>query len=155
VELRYRGLSSFGMPVTSPPGIFTLPDGSGVIRHVLDNNLVTPENPAAPGEEIVVYATGLGPVQPTVPTGSAATTPATVKGFCRTPPTVNLGDVLYAGLTVGFPGLYQMNVRLSPSAPSGTQQLYIAWTDCEQTTSPGFPVKYVQSKSNSVALPVQ
>jgi uncharacterized protein (TIGR03437 family) len=155
VELRYQGVSSFGMPVTTPPGIFTLPDGSGAIQHASDYNLVNPQSPAAPGEVIIVYATGLGPVRPAVSTGSAATTAAPINGYCYTPPTVNVGDVLYAGLAPGFPGLYQMNVRLSPDIPSGNAKLYITWTDCEQTNSQARPIIYVPSKSNSIELPVQ
>jgi uncharacterized protein (TIGR03437 family) len=155
VELRYQGVSSFGLPVTTPPGIFTLPDGSGAIQHSSNYNLVTPQSPAAPGEAIVVYVTGLGPVRPAVSTGSPATMPAPIIGYCHTPPTVNVGDVLYAGLTPGFVGLYQMNVRLSSSIPSGNVQMYITWTDCEHTTSMVRPIIYVESKSNSVVLPVQ
>jgi len=154
VELRYQGISSFGMPVTTPPGIFTLPGGSGAIQHA-DYSLVTPQTPAAPGEVIILYATGLGPVRPAVPTGSAATTPAAITGYCYTPPTVNVGDVLYAGLAPGFAGLYQMNVRLSPNIPSGNMQMYVTWTDCEHTTSNLVPIIYVQSKSNSIELPVK
>ncbi|MBI2688703.1 MAG: SBBP repeat-containing protein [Acidobacteria bacterium] len=154
VELRYQGVSSFGMPVAAPPGIFAQPDGSGAIQHASDYNLVTPQNPAAPGEVIIVYVTGLGLVRPAVSTGSAATTPAPIVGYCYMLPTVNVGAVLYAGLTPGFPGLYQMNVRLSSNIPSGNAQVYITWTNCEQPNIRS-PFLYVTSRSNSVVLPVR
>lgn len=154
VELRYRGASSFGLPVTAPPGIFTLPDGSGAVQHSSDYSLVTPQNPVVPGEVIIVYVTGLGPVKPPVATGSPATGPAPISGYCYTPPTINVGDVLYAGLTVGIPGLYQMNVRVAPNAASGTTQMYITWTDCEQIPWSDHPVVHIPSQSNSVSLPI-
>ena len=157
VELRYEGSSSFGLPATAGPGIFTLPDGSGAVQHASDYSLslVTPQNPAVPGEVIIVYATGLGPVKAMVASGSAATGPAPITGYCSTPPTVNVGDVLYAGLTPGIPGLYQMNVRMGSSAAAGVEEMYVTWTDCESVFSRLDPVQYVLSKSNSVALPVR
>lgn len=155
VELRFQGTSSFGLPMTVAPGIFTLPDGSGAIQHALDYRLVTAQNPASPGETIIVYLTGLGSVRPPVATGTAATAPTPIFGYCHTPPTVNVGDVLYAGLTPGFAGLYQMNVRLSSSLQSGPTPLYVTWTDCQQNHSNYQPVTYITSDSNSVLLPIK
>lgn len=152
VELRYQGLSSFGLPLTTAPGIFTLPDGSGAIQHATDYSLVTPQNPAEPGEVIIVYVTGLGPVRPAVDTGSAATGPSAIIGS-YTSPTVNVGDVLYAGLTPGAPGLYQMNVRLARDLPSGVTQMYITWPFF--AILPELKTEYLTAQSNSVALPVR
>jgi hypothetical protein len=63
---------------------------------------------------------------------------------------VSVGDILYAGVTPGFAGLYQLNVRVSPYLPSGSVDLYINWSDCWFGAP---PQNYYQS--NTVKLPVQ
>lgn len=78
----------------------------------------TPLN-AARGQVLVLYATGLGRVNPTVNTGEAAT------GEARTANrvTVNVGgrdvEPEYAGLAPGFVGLYQVNVRIPSDVAVG------------------------------------
>ncbi|HEY7334274.1 MAG TPA: SBBP repeat-containing protein [Bryobacteraceae bacterium] len=158
VEIRYRGSSVFGFPQRTPPGIFILGDGTPAIEHVSDYSLVTPANPAHPGETIVIYATGLGPVSPAVPSGMAPAGPAAL-GLCAngfgidgSSPPYSFGTILYAGLTPGFVGLYQFNVRLRPDLAPGTQHLLINTNNCD-----GFPLlgNAVPFQSNSVPLPVQ
>jgi uncharacterized protein (TIGR03437 family) len=156
VELQYNGLSSFALPPAVAPGIFTYGNGSGALQHALDFSPVTNTNPAKTGETIIVYATGLGAVKPPVATGAAATGPAS-STYCRFPPTVNVGDVLYSGSTPGFPGLYQMNVRLSAQLPSGNNSLKITWSDCWMGAGSPFwnPPPANDSVSNAVSLSVQ
>ncbi len=109
------------------PGIFTLDGTNGAIQHGADFALVTADNPAAQGEVIVIYATGLGDVQPRPATGQ----PASASPLSRTvmTPTVTVGgasaEVLYSGLTPGFAGLYQVNVRVPQSAPAGNVDVVI------------------------------
>lgn len=160
VEVRYRGLSTFVLPQAVAPGIFTLPDGSGAIQHASDYSLVTASNPAKPGEMIVIYATGLGPVNGTVADGAPAPGPAAVQQPCH-PLKVTIGgtpengggasaNILYAGLTPGYVGLYQLNVQVPLSTAAGPTSLYIYWPDCWYIGPPenaGF--------SNTVTLPVQ
>ena len=99
-----------------------------------DGSLVSAGNPAQPGETIVLYAEGLGKTGPLVPTGAAASSPASA-GNSNFPvavsyrvdmrpyigPTfVSTGQLLipaYAGLTPGFVGLYQINVAV-PAPPA-------------------------------------
>ena len=54
---------------TTPPGVFRVDATHGAIQHSADFTLVTSSHPAAKGEVVVVYATGLGAVNPTVPSG--------------------------------------------------------------------------------------
>jgi uncharacterized protein (TIGR03437 family) len=82
-----------------------------------------PTSPAAPGENLILYATGLGPVVSgqsagEVVQGSPATTaPVTVSmGNAQTP-------VQFAGL-IG-PGLYQINVAV-PALPSGDAPVVVS-----------------------------
>ncbi len=90
------------------PAVFavTKPDSSNV-----DTN-----NPAHVNDVLVIYAAGLGDVNPPVVAGFAAGASMTVN-----PVTVTFGDqqavVDYAGLAPGFAGLYQVNAHV----PSGVK----------------------------------
>ncbi|MBL8238346.1 MAG: hypothetical protein JNM66_13055 [Bryobacterales bacterium] len=156
LELRHKGLSSFAVADVASPAIFTLPGGLGAVQHASTYALVTPQHPARKGEVIVVYATGLGPVvSPPVPAGSPAPGPAPVLapacGTSRSAVVSSAGEVLYAGLTPSFPGLYQVNIRLSPNLPSGQSSLVIALLSCT-TGNRIFPLRF---DSNAVPLPVE
>lgn len=78
---------------------------------------------AAPGENLVLYATGLGAVVSAQPTGQLVQTPSVT----TTPVTVLIGNVKavvqYAGL-IGS-GLYQLNVVV-PDLPSGDAPIVIS-----------------------------
>ena len=97
------------------PGIFTVDQngsGAGAIHHE-DFSLVTSQNPAAPGEIVLILCTGLGPV--TNPPASGA--PASLDPLSETtttPLTVTMDGlaavVLFSGLTPDSVGLYEVNV---------------------------------------------
>jgi uncharacterized protein (TIGR03437 family) len=96
------------------PGLFTS-DSSGTgpaAATLADSSLLSSANPATRGNVVVLYATGLGSVAPSAITGAGATGPAA----CVNPVTVTVGGRTvipdYAGLTPGYPGLYQVNVRI-------------------------------------------
>jgi uncharacterized protein (TIGR03437 family) len=111
--------------------------GSGLARcpwevtHA-DGQLVSTDNPAVDGEELVAYATGLGATNPAARTGQAATQPAPAAGTFRLSfnfqadalPAApqqgsgNLSAPLFAGLVPGFAGLYQINFVV-PAVPAG------------------------------------
>ena len=105
------------------PGIFTVAQsgsGPGVITDAL-GTLIDTSNPAQRGQVVIVYSTGLGPTNPTVPTGEA--TPFGPLARVADGVTVTVGGVPaavdFAGLTPGFVGLYQVNVRIPDNAPLG------------------------------------
>ena len=113
------------------PGIFTLNQqgiGPGAILHAGDFQPVNDSAPAQPGEFILIFCTGLGSVQPEVPSGDVA---PTVEPLARTVtlPMVNIAgiaaDVTFSGLAPGFVGLYQVNVQVPAGVPSGTQEVEI------------------------------
>ncbi|MGH7754518.1 MAG: hypothetical protein ACREN5_17065, partial [Gemmatimonadales bacterium] len=80
-------------------------------------------NPAKAGDVLVIYCTGLGPVDPPVAAGTAAP----FDRLTRTvnPVTVTIGgrpaSVAFAGLTAGFAGLYQVNVTVPGNVAAGDQ----------------------------------
>ena len=119
------GTQTFTLAPASP-GIFTTNGGGfgdGVIVHG-DNSLVSAAKPASPGEQVVIYATGLGETSPSFPTGTAANR---INNTVQ-PVTVQIGGkdatVAYSGLTQGFVGLYQVNV-IVPSGLTGSQPVVI------------------------------
>jgi uncharacterized protein (TIGR03437 family) len=110
------------------PGIQKLSDAGGTIGLFSDQSqrIVNRTNPAVPGQELTVYAVGLGPTTPTVPTGEVLSAPVT------TLPTLWLGNrtlpVLFAGLGCGAfcePGTYMVRFPLPPDTPSGEQPAYL------------------------------
>jgi uncharacterized protein (TIGR03437 family) len=95
---------------------------------------ITEANPAVPGETIIVYATGLGLVQPQAAVDVLAT------GFKYAGPELNwpnapidaiaggkTANVLFAGMKQGSVGLYELKLQLNSDIPTNPQtQLTIA-----------------------------
>jgi uncharacterized protein (TIGR03437 family) len=86
--------------------------------------LASPASPASPGDVLVIYCSGLGPVGPAVKEGEAA---PLAEPLARTVQPVSVmigglpGTVLFAGLAPGFAGLYQINVAVSRGVEAGDQ----------------------------------
>jgi uncharacterized protein (TIGR03437 family) len=107
---------------SAAPGIFVYAGSTRAIAANQDGALNSPDNPESRGRVIVCYVTGLGAVDPPVPTGlsapldvlsrAAATVSATIGGA---PATVD-----FAGLAPTFVGLGQINVTVPNEAASGT-----------------------------------
>lgn len=120
--------------VDGAPGLFTQSGdgrGAGVVMHASDFRLVTPENPAAPGEILALYATGLGAVTPPVPSGEAAPlTPVPLLGtanfYFYVAVDSRLQRTLYAGLAPGLVGVYQVNFVFDPAPGPGAKILYVS-----------------------------
>jgi len=110
------------------PGIFVDFSGAnrGIVTH-LDGSLVTPQKPAAPSETVVVWGTGIGPVD--VPQQSGVGAPSQPLAWTRITPQITVAgsacNVLFSGLTPGFAGLYQMNIALPANLPGGDQPLVV------------------------------
>jgi uncharacterized protein (TIGR03437 family) len=105
---------------TTSPGLF-LYNGAALAVH-LNGDVISPVEPAAPGEIIVIYANGLGKTSPDAPPDQLATAAFSIYYASQLQVLLNgvpcpAGSVLYAGLTPGFAGLYQINLTLPPDAP--------------------------------------
>jgi uncharacterized protein (TIGR03437 family) len=94
-------------------------DGKSVLGAHANGSLVSKAAPAAPGETVTIYCTGLG-----------ATTPALVTGVVpsdsfplATLPQVTIGGasatVSFAGVVAGTGGVYQINVQVPSGAANG------------------------------------
>lgn len=117
------------------PGVFALnsnggsfPSGVGpsAVRHA-DFSVVTPDNPAKPGETMLLYVTGLGLVTPAIGDGVGAPTDGSLV-TANADVGVEIQDldgdfhkatVNFKGLAPGFTGLYQINFVVPDGVPSG------------------------------------
>lgn len=116
--------ATFSNSVSAPvnpfaPGVYAvLQGGSG--RPVVTE-------PARPGDVLVVYAAGLGPVTVPVPTGRLA--PTTVLSRTVETPVVTIdgqrAELLFSGLTPGTAGVYQINLRVPAEVRAGGAPLVI------------------------------
>ncbi len=148
VRVRRDALEAITVPETitiaaARPGIFTVNQqgtGQGAILD-LQGRLVDSTAPAAVGDVVQVFSTGLGATQPAVRSGQAA---PGVEPLARVvvPVEARVGGrtarVLFAGLAPGFVGLYQVNVEIPEGTPA----------------NPAVPLTLLQSgvSSNTVSL---
>jgi uncharacterized protein (TIGR03437 family) len=106
------------------PGIFTI-DGTQAAALHADFSLVSAAQPAAAGETVIVFCTGLGAVNPAVITGAAASSTvlsSTAAAYTATIAGLN-APVAFSGLAPGFVALGQVNLAVPSGAPSGLQDL--------------------------------
>jgi uncharacterized protein (TIGR03437 family) len=113
---------------TEDPGLFTY-DGGLAIAEAADYSLIGPDNPANPGEALVLYVTGLGPLDdPNLVDGYGA---PSSEPFARTvdPFQVVVDNencqVFFSGLAPGFVGLYQINFYVPQDAAAGNLPIFI------------------------------
>ncbi len=112
----------------SQPAVFTLnQSGKGggaivVIKPDATQFVNGPSNPASAGDILVIYGTGLGAVNQPVTAGAAA--PVSPLAYASNPATVSIGgvsaQVLFAGLTPGYAGLYQINAVVPSGVTAGS-----------------------------------
>jgi uncharacterized protein (TIGR03437 family) len=112
------------------PGIFAINQqgtGQGAILNA-QNVLVNASEPAAAGDVVQVFATGLGATNPAVATGAAApASPPLANVVAAVTATVGgqPAAVQFAGLAPNFVGLYQVNVQIPSGLPSGPAPLVL------------------------------
>jgi uncharacterized protein (TIGR03437 family) len=82
---------------------------------------IVPQTPAHTGDVLVIYASGMGPVNPQIPTGAAAslTTLSTVTNQVQVTIGGQTVPVAFAGLAPGFVGLYQINTTVPEGVSPG------------------------------------
>jgi uncharacterized protein (TIGR03437 family) len=85
------------------------------------------QRPAAAGDYLEVYATGLGPTQLS---GATEVTVSTVEAFLMERP----AKVHYSGVAPGFVGLYQVNVEVPSGLLPGDQPLFFRINGVQSNT---------------------
>ncbi|MBV8846930.1 MAG: hypothetical protein JO307_29325 [Bryobacterales bacterium] len=84
--------------------------------------------PAHSSQYVTIYATGFGATNPNVTPGQFPQQQASVPGPVRVllnGAQLPDSNVLYAGVTPGSPGLYQLNILLPDNTPNGDLQIII------------------------------
>ena len=105
--------------VPAAPALFSTPTQRGDVTifqaaafHAGTTIPADDDHPAAPGEVLEMYGTGLGVTGPPVPAGLPS--PGDPPALALVTPAVTIGDVeakvLFAGLTPGLAGVYQVNI---------------------------------------------
>jgi uncharacterized protein (TIGR03437 family) len=121
------------------PAVYTSDGKQGIVVHNVDYSLATEARPLERGEFAFLYAAGLGRVanQPASGNGAPASPLARAQADVR----VTLGglpcDVPFAGLAPGLVGVYQVNFRVPPNVPAGSQDLVVT---AGQAASPAVTV---------------
>jgi uncharacterized protein (TIGR03437 family) len=116
------------------PGIFSLAQngiGDAAILHA-NYSVVNAASPAAPGEIVQVYLTGLGATNPVVPDGAAA--PTKPLALMTGPVNVYVGGTLvtnvqFKGLAPTLAGLYQLNIQIPTTVSPGALSLAVQTVD--------------------------
>ena len=124
VVVSFGGQSS--QPVTIPvaaakPGLFAV--GSQAIVVHQNGSLNGPGNPTSEGGYVTFYGTGQGEVTPAIASGApAGLNPLSIISDIR----VTIGgievppeNIAFAGMTPGFAGLFQINIKIPPGVPLG------------------------------------
>ena len=109
----------------SAPGIVVYGTNRAVAVNQ-DYSLNAPDHPAQPGGWVTVYMSGQGAVNPAVASGAAS--PSSPVAVPVLPVTATIGgqaaEVLFAGLTPGGVGLFQVNLRV-PTLAAGDYPLIV------------------------------
>jgi len=135
-------------PGFDAPPSFNIGGTQYVVALFADGTYVLPKGaipglnsrPAQPGDEIVLYGIGFGPVAPSIPAGQLVQQANTLASdFSMSIGGTPVTNMPYSGLAPNFTGLYQFNIVVPPgtgagavpltftvNGVAGTQTLYLA-----------------------------
>ena len=127
----------------SSPGIFQIGATGRAVVVNQDFTLNAPENPERRGNIIVAYLTGIGPVNPPVVAGEAASFLTLSYAAGEYSATIGNLDakVLFLGLTPGFVGLAQANIEVPANAPTGPAVPLVIFVNRQPGNSPTIAIR--------------
>jgi len=142
------------------PGFFTFQAKYAAAAHNADGVPVAPagyfgnsaaSRPAQPGEFIQIYATGLGPTTPAVPSGQVVGSPAPLPDLTQLKVTIGgaAATLYYAGLVAA--GEYQINA-IVPLLPDGDQPVLATIGGVTSQTGVSIPVKNATGPPVTITL---
>jgi uncharacterized protein (TIGR03437 family) len=122
-----RASSAFPLSLQpDAPAIFTTTSNGQGGPLLIDATFHIVDTPA-PGQTVILYATGLGPTVPPLATGAGGNAQEPFSRL-QAPPAVFVGErpaeVTFAGMAPGLVGVYQLNFVM-PSQPLLSDHLYI------------------------------
>lgn len=117
---------------TSSPALFQIDPQYALVARP-DGSVVTRDQPARPGDIVILYANGLGLTRPRFNSGQLVTFAAPLDRLSDFQITISghrihSSAILYAGGAPGFAGLYQINLRL-PSGGGREPEIRIGFGD--------------------------
>ena len=135
------------------PGVFINPNtGEPIIQRHPDGALITANNPAQPGDILIIFVTGIGSLKNAPPSGEPS--PASPLASAHLTPDVTVGgassQVFFAGLAPFFVGLGQVNIQL----PSDFAQTAALRTGAAQGATLPLVIAFGESRSQPVNLPI-
>ena len=131
VQLRVRNSKGDSAPATvaiapRAPRLFPWEGTNAIVVHN-DYRLVTAQAPAMPGEYLIAFLVGMGPVNPPVAAGVAA--PVSTLSSLTEKASIRLGgveaNVLFSGLAPYYVGLYQVNFQMPQGVAPGRMMLEV------------------------------
>ena len=141
LPLVVRSGTSLSVPVRVPiisqqPGLLAY-DDSRLKGHDENFALLSATNPARRGRPIVLYLVGMGITSPAVASG--AVSPGSPLAALPSQPKVTFAgkaaQILFAGLTPGFVGLYQVNVVVPADVTPGELEVILTQGDSTSSTA--------------------
>ncbi len=134
VIVNANGALSTPIPIqlaSDAPGIAAFASGGIIAEHGADGSLVTEAAPAAPGEYIVFFVSGMGLTTNPVASGQASPgSPNLAQPIDQATLMLNGANVpvSFAGLTPTLVGLYQVDFQVPANTPNGDLQLVLTQT---------------------------
>ncbi len=143
--------SAFALSIQpQAPAIFTKASNGQGSPLLIDASFHFLDMPV-PGQTVILYATGLGPTDPSAATGAGGNAQEPLSRLTYLP-SVTVGErpagVTFAGLAPGFVGVYQLNFVM-PSQPLLSDRLYIG------VPGVGEQLLYMSNITNLVGLASQ
>lgn len=122
--------------VLAAPGIFQW-SGSRAAAQNQDYTLNTEMNPAEAGSVVIVYLTGIGPVDNPVPDGQGALANPLSRAILPAAAMIggHAATVEFIGLSPGFVGLAQANIRIPAYLDSGNYPVVISVNGMDSNTA--------------------
>ena len=132
------------------PALFQLDDKTPVTTRA-DWSLITGEAPARPGEDVILFATGLGSTEPETAYGQTPQTAARIQRWREFQVwlgslPVEASRIAYVGVMPGYAGLYQINLKL-PENLENDPEIRIGLAGQISRTGLRLPVRAPESKS--------
>jgi minor extracellular serine protease Vpr len=125
VQMKVSISAASGKLITVPvndyaPGLFAVAQDANFVA-------ISTDHPAIPGQTVILYGTGLGPVNNVPPSGDPA---ADASSTTLTTPLVSIGGIParvdFSGLVPGYAGLYQVNVTVPSGIASGSRLVTVS-----------------------------
>ena len=175
LEITQGEVSQIGYPYRNPgPALFQDANGFALAQHAADYSLITEDNPARPGEYVILYATGVvsySQVNNAPALGEPAsfdplawTRPASAYDSRHLGPYMFLGRVgssepyfvvpSFVGLMPGAAGVFQINFQVPEDAQTGRTSIIIGRGYYERV-DPFRPDRFISLNGQSALIPVR